>query len=494
MSVTIEIESRTEGYGKHTLTVEPTTQAANYDTLRVKLDLQNRADMRVTVVNPDGTAVLLTPSGVVSGNSYFFEVAEWTSVEMDGKSEKWRSDPRGLPWEDINDFADKGSALENAAANGFLGNGTHTPLNILFPDANAASRVSYQSGIASQTPASMLPPPHDDTHVAGLSHEPTISEIGAQRAQLLRWAFETGTTSSQKPAEALPGVEELREAYKRGKEAVCITISQEDWPKLNKETFKLCSIPVEYAVYEGGAKKKLAANKDYRYALRECFKHGVDDAWGAREHNAVTAVTADLRVPTNPTMVEAFTLGQNAQKAAQAALPGSQIKMTPEFEMKLEGGTEDPKYATSASTYKEGLANQWASYSGSELPKIDTRFPDTGVEERDAYNVGVAARKVEEKRKEEERIAEEMEKEAAAKGETTFAQEYLEPFIECLMLCHPKNLFTEDNDGRLLCCGTTAGDWLLIFLCFILFYLYVAMWFWAFIETMFVVAEPQRPW
>eukprot|EP01064_Diplonema_japonicum_P004131 TRINITY_DN1270_c8_g1_i1.p1 TRINITY_DN1270_c8_g1~~TRINITY_DN1270_c8_g1_i1.p1 ORF type:complete len:516 (+),score=133.48 TRINITY_DN1270_c8_g1_i1:68-1549(+) len=493
MSVTIEIEPRTSGYSKQTLTVDDTTQASNYDSLRAKLGIQDKVETKVYVTNEDGSCVLLVPSGVKSGSQFYFTVGERSAVELEGAGDKWRQDSRGPPFEGIAEFGDKGTALENAAANGFLGLGQSTPLSILFPDANGGVRAAYQAGLQAQSPQSILTPADDTTTVAGLSHEPTLGELGRARSDLLRWAYNCGISVNLKPNEAVPSTLELREAYKRGKEAVCITISENDWSKVNIETFKLCSVPVEYALYEGGAGKKLASNKCYREALRTCFLNGVDDAWNARAANSVTQVTATLRVPETPSVREAFAMGQAAQKGLSSVAPGGLLVMSPENEIKLENIPDDAKYASTAAVFQEGLSNQWTSYSGAALPKVETRFPDTGAEERDAYNVGVAARREEEKRKEKERLAEEQENEEAP-HEATFVETYLEPCVECVKLCHPANLVTSDPDGQTLCCGTTLGDWCIILLLFIFYYLYLAMWYWAFIEILMVVAEPQRPW
>ena len=130
-----------------------------------------------------------------------------------------------------------------------------------------------------------------------------------------------------------------------------------------------------------------------------------------------------------------------------------------------------------------------------QLEKPDRLYPDTSAEETAAFDAGMAAKRAEAKDREEERRQQEAyeEEHPPEKSVMEKLKGHLKPVGSCLSGC-AKDCFAKDkNDGNILFCGTSLGDVVIILTLFALYYLYLAMWMWAFIEILQVVAEPQRP-
>eukprot|EP00659_Diplonema_papillatum_P009388 gene9388-14555_t len=317
MSVSITLHSLTPSYPDQVLEIHDAPDSVNYDDLAMKLGIAADDTVKAVVMNSDGAAVLLEPSSVKSGEQYSFVVEAKTDAEIDGSTDRWTKVP---VLDDIASqieatYRNAGKKELNAAMNGYMGDTHNQPENVTFPDQNANLRAAYSAGLASQIPKELIIQSDDSTRVGTGSFEPTRGALVNAKTELLRWAFTLGLENEDKRAkDFLPSNDELRDAYKQGKEAVCISISEKSWGSVNKETFKLCSVPVAYADYEGGQDKHLHDLLSYRAALRKMFLLGVEDAWSAREHGTVTAVTSADRVPESPDMRTAFAAGTSTAK------------------------------------------------------------------------------------------------------------------------------------------------------------------------------------
>eukprot|EP01062_Namystynia_karyoxenos_P018184 TRINITY_DN1675_c0_g1_i2.p1 TRINITY_DN1675_c0_g1~~TRINITY_DN1675_c0_g1_i2.p1 ORF type:complete len:935 (+),score=407.90 TRINITY_DN1675_c0_g1_i2:96-2807(+) len=404
----------------------------------------------------------------------------------------------------------------------------------LFPDRNMDTRRMYTGGIQTQIPREWT-----DSYAGG-------DEDKAFKGKLLRWAYFQGFNNGNRKADDMvPDSVALRQAYKKGKEAVCIGITQQVWQRelgngdeAHKRTFKSIAVPVEYVSLgrrdEGDDRDVRASNN---FFLKTVWEQGVDDAWGSRKMNQLTPKLAVHRVPDPedgwPTARDAFRRGADAHKKCAEVLTDSgkvcnatldrprDVSMVEFLEseaaarkvdelgqrgVQIEGGGQDSvstdmgadqfQAVAKVLALDDGFRTAWeaAQEEGKEPEKPESRYPYTLEELRKAFDDGATARARDEKRK--NVVVAEEEKEEEEGCCMMIVETLCFPCIafheSCLPMCVKEE--TEGGGQRTICCGATYGDWLVILICFACWYTFLGMWYWALIEVLMTVAEPQRPW
>eukprot|EP00756_Hemistasia_phaeocysticola_P017909 Hpha_TRINITY_DN15562_c1_g1::TRINITY_DN15562_c1_g1_i1::g.103798::m.103798 len=407
-----------------------------------------------------------------------------------------------------------------------------TELEELFPDRNVDTRRAYIAGLQSQIPAGY----------AKADEEKTF------KAKLLRYAYFLGMNNpNRKPDDMVPHTDRLRAAYKDGKRAVCVGITEEIWKqKLSggsdseRDIYKALAVPVDF-VNLGRVGEDQESRAASNFLLRKVWEQGVDDAWEGRKHGELTEWTAVRRVPDAEesglgSVVEAFRRGADAAKKGSEYLSDSTLRiagihdakfseqpMTDRLDRMESDGAVDRLRESGVTleadghfsdevdqqadndqfreqarrlAFKDGLEQAWkAVVEGKEAPKPEERYPFTSEELLKAFEDGATQRARDEKKKAVEKVAEEeAEEEETCCTWTLWAlQPCYVPCVMCYDACCPM-CTRNDDTGLCECCGTTCGDWLLILTCFMFWYTFMGFWYWALIEVLLAVAEPQRPW
>eukprot|EP01065_Artemidia_motanka_P024448 TRINITY_DN2918_c0_g1_i2.p1 TRINITY_DN2918_c0_g1~~TRINITY_DN2918_c0_g1_i2.p1 ORF type:complete len:892 (+),score=354.34 TRINITY_DN2918_c0_g1_i2:79-2754(+) len=399
-------------------------------------------------------------------------------------------------------------------------------LDDMFPDRNADTRKAYTAGVTSQIPREWTA-----AHHGGDSEK-------AFKALLLRYAYFIGFNNPGRKAEELvPSTDRLRQAYKDGKRAVCVGITQATWDSElgkgshKKDTYKSLAVPVEFVNMGRAGVDDQDARAATNFMLRTVWEQGVDDAWEGRQKDELTGWVANTRVPDTEegaSCRDACRRGADAAKRSDEYLAGLdglrmngadssrepladklaraggvveglgqsglQVQTGGGFEDRVDPslGYEEFQRKAKLLAFKDGLALQWeANTGGKDAPKPDDRYPYTTDDLRRAFEDGATCRARDEKKKQ---VVDKVEE---APPEETCCESCCQiacwPCIQLADVCCP--LTTEDPaTGKTLCCGTTYMDWALILCCFFFYYTFLSMWYWALIEVMLAVAEPQRPW